>query len=96
MAVQKSLKNSTVDVTYPLMAQILTAFFAWLITAITAHNGNLGDSMIALQLSSGGLWMWMMSVIVGWMLGNMSRSIALRYWLIGFQSRDAGKRRSDW
>ncbi len=59
--VKKDLRNTRRAVTFSLVAQVGMAVIAWLFTIIAAFVGDLGDSGTALQISSGSLWLWMIS-----------------------------------
>jgi hypothetical protein len=74
---EKHIWNTRRGVTFSLVAQILMAFIAWFLTVLGALLGNLGDSSTALQLSSGSLWLWMIPVILGWIMGNMAPSTSI-------------------
>jgi hypothetical protein len=69
---EKRIWSTRRGVTLSLVAQILMAFIAWFLTVLGALLGNLGDTTTALQLSSGSLWLWMIPVILGWIMGNMA------------------------
>lgn len=61
IAVKKDLRNTRRGVTFSLVAQVGMAVTAWLFTIIAAFVGNLGDINTALQISSGAIWLWMVS-----------------------------------
>lgn len=63
--VKKDLRNTRRGVTFSLVAQVGAAVTAWLFTIISAFVGNLGDISTALQISSGAIWLWMVSYISG-------------------------------
>lgn len=48
-------------VTLSLIAQILVAVLSWVLTVISAFVSSLGDASEALALSSGSLWVWLVS-----------------------------------
>ncbi|KAK5629534.1 hypothetical protein RRF57_005249 [Xylaria bambusicola] len=48
-------------VTLSLIAQILVAVLSWTLTAISVIVSSLGDADEALELSSGSLWVWLVS-----------------------------------
>ncbi|KAF1997331.1 hypothetical protein P154DRAFT_565495 [Amniculicola lignicola CBS 123094] len=76
--VQRRLSRTRRGVTFSLVAQILAAGVAWLFTVSSAFVESRGDRVIANQLSSGSLWLWLIPVIWGWvMVGtqNLSDSI---------------------
>ena len=56
------LNNTRRGVTFSLTAQIVMAAIAWLFTVISAFIGFLGDMVVALQISAGSLWIWMVSL----------------------------------
>lgn len=60
-SVKKDLRNTRRGVTFSLVAQVGMAIIAWLFTIIAAFVGNLGDISTALQISSGSVWLWMVS-----------------------------------
>jgi len=59
--VKKDLRNTHRGVTFSLVAQVGMAVTAFLFTIIAAFVGNLGDITTALQISSGAVWLWMVS-----------------------------------
>lgn len=59
--VKKDLRNTRRAVTFSLVAQVGMAVTAWFFTIIAAFVGNLGDIATALQISSGSIWLWMVS-----------------------------------
>lgn len=58
---KRRLRETRPGVTISLVAQVVVAAIAWLFTVITDFVGFLGDSSTALQISSGSLWVWMVS-----------------------------------
>ncbi|KAH0537684.1 hypothetical protein FGG08_005549 [Glutinoglossum americanum] len=69
---EKHLSGTRRGRTFSLYTQISMASVAWLLTVIGALIGNIGDTTTALQLSSGSIWLWMIPVILGWIMGNMA------------------------
>ncbi|PSN75195.1 hypothetical protein BS50DRAFT_34271 [Corynespora cassiicola Philippines] len=63
---QKRLKRTRRGVTFSLIAQILAAAIAWLFSIATAFQDSRGDRIVAHQLSSSSLWLWLVPVIWGW------------------------------
>lgn len=53
-------------VTFSLVAQILAAGVAWLFTVASGFIDSRGDRVVANQLSSGTLWLWLIPIIWGW------------------------------
>lgn len=64
--VQRRLIRTRRGVTFSLVAQILAAGIAWLFTVTSAFIESRGDRVVANQLSSGTLWLWLIPVIWGW------------------------------
>ncbi|ORY10952.1 hypothetical protein BCR34DRAFT_433794, partial [Clohesyomyces aquaticus] len=64
--VQRRLQRTRRGVTFSLVAQILAAGVAWLFTVSSEFVESRGDRVIANQLSSGSLWLWLIPVIWGW------------------------------
>ncbi|KAF2732487.1 hypothetical protein EJ04DRAFT_496825 [Polyplosphaeria fusca] len=72
------LSRTRRGVTFSLIAQILAALVAWLFTVASAFLESRGDRVVANQLSSGTLWLWLVPVICGWVTvgtQNSSNSI---------------------
>ena len=61
LRVRNDLRNTRRGVTFSLFAQVGMALIAWLFTIIAAFVGALGDTSTALQISSGCMWVWMVS-----------------------------------
>ncbi|KAI1421679.1 hypothetical protein F5Y12DRAFT_688877 [Xylaria sp. FL1777] len=61
----EKLKNSILltrrGVTLSLVAQIVVAVLSWILTIISAFVSSLGSASEALALSSGSLWVWLVS-----------------------------------
>ena len=62
--VKKDLRNTRRGVTFSLVAQVGMAVTAWLFTILAAFVGSLGDVNTALQISSGSIWLWMVSHVL--------------------------------
>ncbi|KAL1303217.1 hypothetical protein AAFC00_006635 [Neodothiora populina] len=65
---RKKLKDTRREVTPSLVAQIFLAFVAYLFTVIASFITSVGDMGVALDISSGSLWLWLIPVIWGWVL----------------------------
>ena len=63
-SVKRSLTHTRRGVTTSLVAQVLFAIVAWLMTIIAAFD-ELGDPTTALSISSSSIWLWMIPVITG-------------------------------
>jgi hypothetical protein len=61
-------------VTFSLVAQILAAGVAWLFTIASGFLESRGDRVVANQLSSGTLWLWLIPVIWGWVMVGTQNS----------------------
>jgi hypothetical protein len=59
--VQKRLRTTRRGVTFSLVAQVLAAAIAWLLTVSSSFITSAGDTIVAYQLSSGSLWTWLVS-----------------------------------
>jgi hypothetical protein len=66
--VKRRLMRSRRGVTFSLVAQILAAAVAWLFTVASGFIDSRGDRVVANQLSSGTLWLWLIPVIWGWVM----------------------------
>lgn len=55
------LRSTRRGVTFSLVAQILSAAIAWLFTVIASFLASLGDTAVALQISAGSIWVWLVS-----------------------------------
>ncbi|OCL07000.1 hypothetical protein AOQ84DRAFT_398719 [Glonium stellatum] len=64
--VQRRLRRTRRGVAFSLVAQILAAAIAWLFTVSSSFVTSTGDIVVANQLSSGSLWMWLIPIIWGW------------------------------
>lgn len=60
-----SLRSTRRGVTFSLVAQVLSAIIAWLFVVISAFRASLGDSSVALQISAGSLWIWLVCSFPG-------------------------------
>lgn len=60
-SVRVELQKARRGVTASLFAQVATAIIAWLMTVISTFVSNLGDTDAALQLSTGSVWLWMVT-----------------------------------
>jgi hypothetical protein len=81
--VQRRLTRTRRGVTFSLVAQITAAGVAWLFTVSSGFIESRGDRLVANQLGSGTLWLWLIPVIMGWItvgtqLGSDSIDEALR------------------
>ena len=60
--------------TLSLVAQMLVAVTAWILTIIGSFGSSLGDHAEGLALSSSTLWTWLVPLILGWItVGTQSR-----------------------
>jgi len=60
--------------TLSLVAQMLVAVTAWILTIIGSFGSSLGDHAEGLALSSSSLWTWLVPLILGWItVGTQSR-----------------------
>lgn len=57
----ESLKSTRRGVTLSLVAQLLVAVISWILTIVGSLTKNVGDTAEALALSSGSLWIWLVS-----------------------------------
>ncbi|KAK4139906.1 uncharacterized protein C8A04DRAFT_40311 [Dichotomopilus funicola] len=63
------------EVTLSLVAQILVAVVAWVLTIVGSFGSSLGDHAEALVLASSSLWTWLVPVICGWItIGTQNKS----------------------
>lgn len=81
--VQRRLTRTRRGVTFSLVAQITAAAVAWLFTVSNGFIESRGDRLVANQLGSGTLWLWLIPIIMGWItvgtqLGSDSIDEALR------------------
>lgn len=81
--VQRRLARTKRGVTFSLVAQITAAGVAWLFTVSNGFIEGRGDRLVANQLGSGTLWLWLIPVIMGWItvgtqVGSDSIDEALR------------------
>ncbi|TDL21420.1 hypothetical protein BD410DRAFT_304783 [Rickenella mellea] len=77
-AIRKDLRNTRREFSAALLAQVLWASIAYLLTVISAAIGNFGDHVVGLQIASGSIWIWMIPVILGWIIvGCQGRSGAI-------------------
>jgi hypothetical protein len=58
---KKRLENTRRGVTFSLVAQIIMAGIAWLLTVISSFLESSGDTDTFVQMSSGSIWIWMVS-----------------------------------
>ncbi|KAK0654811.1 hypothetical protein B0T16DRAFT_395707 [Cercophora newfieldiana] len=74
-SVEKRLQATKRTVTISLVAQMLVAVGAWILTVAGSFMSSLGDHTEALVLSSSALWTWLVPVIWGWIaVGTQSTS----------------------
>ncbi|KAF2117030.1 hypothetical protein BDV96DRAFT_644465 [Lophiotrema nucula] len=74
-SLKRRLTRTRRGVTFSLVAQILAAAVAWLFTIASGFIESRGDRVVANQLSSGTLWVWLIPVIWGWVtVGTQSSS----------------------
>lgn len=81
--VQRRLSRTRRGVTFSLVAQITAAAVAWLFTVSNGFIEGRGDRLVANQLGSGTLWLWLIPIIMGWItvgtqLGSDAVDEALR------------------
>jgi hypothetical protein len=81
--VQRRLSRTRRGVTFSLVAQIGAAGVAWMFTVSNGFIEGKGDRLVANQLGSGTLWLWLIPVIMGWItvgtqVGSDSIDEALR------------------
>lgn len=55
------LERSRRGITFSLVAQVSSAFIAWIFVIISAFQASLGKPTAALQMSAGSLWIWLVS-----------------------------------
>ena len=80
---QRRLARTKRGVTFSLVAQITAAAVAWCFTVTNGFIDGRGDRLVANQLGSGTLWLWLIPVIMGWItvgtqVGSDSIDEALR------------------
>ncbi|KAM7214984.1 hypothetical protein V8F06_009661 [Rhypophila decipiens] len=74
-SVEQRLRATKRNVTISLVAQMLVAAGAWVLTVAGSFIASLGDHNEALVLSSSALWTWLVPVIWGWIaVGTQSSS----------------------
>ncbi|KAM7206481.1 hypothetical protein V8F20_002830 [Naviculisporaceae sp. PSN 640] len=74
-SVEQRLKATKRSVTFSLVAQMVVAAGAWVLTVAGSFISSLGDHTEALVLSSSALWTWLVPVIWGWIaVGTQSAS----------------------
>lgn len=61
LRLRNALKTTRRGVTVSLVAQILAAVIAWILTITSGFIALLGDRTAALDISSGSLWAWLVS-----------------------------------
>lgn len=54
--------------TLSLVAQLLVAVIAWILTTVGSFGSQLGDHAEALAFSSSALWTWLVPIICGWVI----------------------------
>jgi hypothetical protein len=73
--VKKDLKNTRRGYTFSLFAQIAMAFLAYTLTiAVSLNSSPLGNDSAGngvLLTAGGGIWIWMIPVILGWIMCGM-------------------------
>ncbi|TDL21417.1 hypothetical protein BD410DRAFT_840613 [Rickenella mellea] len=67
-SMRKNLRKTRRGFSATLLAQVLWASLAYLLTVVSAAIGNFGDEVIGLQIASGSIWLWMLPVILGWII----------------------------
>ncbi|KAK2008869.1 hypothetical protein LZ32DRAFT_694453 [Colletotrichum eremochloae] len=68
-----SLKSTRRGTTLSLIAQLVMATAAWVLTVTGSLQQKVGDTEEALVLSSGSLWIWLVPVIIGWVMVGTQR-----------------------
>ena len=58
------LRDTQVTTDYALVASMIVAIVAWILTILEAFVADLGNTDTALQLSAGSIWIWLVSVQV--------------------------------
>ena len=53
------LKDTQMTSSYALVASMIVAIVAWILTILEAFVADLGDTDTALQLSAGSIWIWL-------------------------------------
>ncbi|RYO79562.1 hypothetical protein DL766_010460 [Monosporascus sp. MC13-8B] len=70
---RESIQITRRGVTLSLVAQLIVAILSWMLTVMTAFRSALGNPTEALIMSSGSLWIWLVSVICGWIAVGTQR-----------------------
>lgn len=69
------LRATRRQLTLSLVAQMLVAVTAWILTIVGSFGASLGDHAEALALSSSTLWTWLVPLIPGWItVGTQTRA----------------------
>lgn len=77
-------------VTLSLVAQILVAVAAWILTIIGTFGSSLGNHAEGLVLSSSTLWTWLVPVICGWItVGTQNKADAVETALVADEADKA-------
>jgi hypothetical protein len=59
---RERLESTRRGVTFSLFAQGFSAFIAWVFVIASAFIASLGQPSVALQISSGSIWAWMVRI----------------------------------
>jgi len=59
LGLRKNLSKTRRGVTFSLVAQMLLASVAYLLTIIGGFQASAGDPTTALEIAAGNLWVWM-------------------------------------
>ena len=71
-SVQRILSYSRRGWQYSLLAQLSVAALTFALTVVSVFSEDLGNRKVALQLSSGCLWLWLLPVVMGWICTSSS------------------------
>ncbi|KAF7326124.1 hypothetical protein MKEN_00463900 [Mycena kentingensis (nom. inval.)] len=79
----KDLSNTSRGFTYSFLAQVLFAFFSYLISFIAAVHDSLGSPDVGLQFASSSLWSWMFPIVFGYIrVGSQYKAGAIKEALV--------------
>ncbi|KAL2259338.1 hypothetical protein VTK26DRAFT_7005 [Humicola hyalothermophila] len=82
--------------TLSLVAQMLVAVTAWILTIVGSFGSSLGDHAEGLTLSSSTLWTWLVPLIPGWItVGTQARADDISEVLIDDQADRAPSKAGD-
>ncbi len=72
---RESIQLTRRGVTLSLVAQIIVAILSWLLTVMSAFRSALGNPSEALVMSSGTLWVWLVSCMFNLLLVRADQNI---------------------